>query len=137
MAETGILRPDARVELLDGRTIDPEFRSSAAKGRKEHQEAEVELTGTETFSTRPRFLPEAWLCVLCALSRQIHFGVRVDKSPIGPLHGGLVKRLSRHFNLEAKGRWGVSTQNPLHPGDQAKPQAFPDASVDVTELLAR
>ena len=81
MAETGVLRPDARVELLDGRII--------------------------------------------------------DKSPIGPLHGGLVKRLSRHFNLKAKGRWGVSTQNPLHPGDQAKPQAFPDASVDVTELLAR
>jgi Uma2 family endonuclease len=66
MAETGVLRPDARVELLDGQII--------------------------------------------------------DMSPIGPFHGGLVKRLSRIFNLTAKGRWLVSTQDPLRLDDHSEPE---------------
>lgn len=66
MAETGVLRPDARVELLDGRII--------------------------------------------------------DMSPIGPFHGGLVKRLSRMFNLKAKGRWTVSTQDPLCLDEFSEPE---------------
>lgn len=66
MAETGVLRPDARVELLDGKII--------------------------------------------------------DMSPIGPFHGGLVTRLIRVFNLEAKGRWIVSSQNPIRLDDQSEPQ---------------
>jgi len=66
MAETGILRPDARVELLDGKIN--------------------------------------------------------DMSPIGPFHSGLVKRLSRIFNLQAKGRWTVATQDPLHLDDHSEPQ---------------
>lgn len=66
MAETGVLRPDARVELLDGKLI--------------------------------------------------------DMSPIGPFHGGLVKRLSRLFNLKAKGRWIVSTQDPVRLDDLSEPE---------------
>ena len=66
MAETGVLRPNARVELLNG-----------------------EIT---------------------------------DMSPIGPFHGGLVKRLSRIFNLKAKGRWIISTQDPLHLDDHSEPE---------------
>jgi Uma2 family endonuclease len=66
MAETGFFRPDARVELLDGRII--------------------------------------------------------DISPIGPFHGGLVKRLSRIFNLKAKGRWIVSTQDPVRLDDHSEPE---------------
>jgi Uma2 family endonuclease len=66
MAETGVLRPDAQVELLDGRII--------------------------------------------------------DMSPIGPFHGGLVKRLSRLFNLKANGRWIVSTQDPLRLDDHSEPE---------------
>lgn len=66
MAETGVLRPDARVELLDGKII--------------------------------------------------------DMSPIGPFHGGLVKRLSRLFNLKAKGRWLVSTQDPVRLDDHSEPE---------------
>jgi Uma2 family endonuclease len=66
MAETGVLRPDARVELLNGEII--------------------------------------------------------DMSPIGPFHGGLVKRLSRIFNLKAKGRWIVSTQDPLRLDDHSEPE---------------
>jgi Uma2 family endonuclease len=66
MAETGVLRPDARVELLDGKII--------------------------------------------------------DMSPIGPFHGGLVKRLSRIFNLAAKGRWIVSIQDPVRLNDHSEPE---------------
>ena len=66
MAETGVLRPGSRVELLEGKIN--------------------------------------------------------DMSPIGPFHGGIVKRLSRIFNSKAKGRWVVSTQDPLRLDDFSEPQ---------------
>jgi len=66
MAETGVLKPDARVELISGEII--------------------------------------------------------DVSPIGPFHGGLVKRLSRLFNLQATGRWMVSTQDPVRLDDHSEPE---------------
>ena len=66
LAETGILAPDARVELIDG---------------------------------------------------AIH-----DMSPIGPFHGGIVTRLTRIFNLKAKGRWIVSPQNPVGLDRRSEPQ---------------
>jgi Uma2 family endonuclease len=46
----------------------------------------------------------------------------IDMSPIGPFHGGLVKRLSRNFHLQANGRWIVSTQDPVHLDDQSEPE---------------
>ena len=49
-------------------------------------------------------------------------GEIIDTSPIGPFHGGLVTRLSRLFNLQAKGRWTVSTQNPLRLDDHSEPE---------------
>src|SRR5439155_13081776 len=66
MAETGLLRHDARVELLDGQII--------------------------------------------------------DKSPIGPLHGGLTKRLNQFFTQNAKGRWLVAVQDPLHMDEHSEPE---------------
>ena len=66
MAEIGVLRPDARVELLDGQVI--------------------------------------------------------DMSPIGPLHGGVVKRLNQHFTRLSKGRWMVAVQDPVHLNDYSEPQ---------------
>ncbi len=66
MGDSGVLPPEARSELLDGRVI--------------------------------------------------------DMSPIGPFHGGVVNRLSRLLNLEARGRWIVSTQNPLHLDDYSELQ---------------
>jgi Uma2 family endonuclease len=66
MAETGVLDPDARVELLDGQII--------------------------------------------------------DMSPIGPFHGGVVKRLNRLFTRMAKGRWIVAVQDPTHVDDYSEPQ---------------
>jgi Uma2 family endonuclease len=66
MAETGVLPPHARVELLDGKIL--------------------------------------------------------DMSPIGPIHGGIVKRLSRFLNLGAKGRWIVSTQEPVQLDEHSEPE---------------
>jgi len=66
MAEIGVLRPDARVELLDGQII--------------------------------------------------------DMSPIGPLHGGVVKRLIQHFTRLSKGRWMVAAQDPVQLNDYSEPQ---------------
>lgn len=48
---------------------------------------------------------------------QIH-----DMSPIGPLHSGVTNRLNRFFNLQAKGRWIVSTQNPVGLDNFSEPQ---------------
>ena len=66
MAETGVLEPDARVELLNGQII--------------------------------------------------------DMSPIGPFHGGVVKRLNRTFSNLSRGRWLVSTQDPTGLDDYSEPQ---------------
>jgi len=66
MAKTGVLPPDARVELLDGEII--------------------------------------------------------DRSPIGPPHGGVTKRLIHHFTQLAKGRWLVSVQDPLQLDEHSEPE---------------
>src|SRR5438270_396088 len=66
MAETGVLKPDARVELLNGEII--------------------------------------------------------DMSPIGPSHGGVVKRLIDLFTQASKGRWCVCVQDPVHLDDRSEPE---------------
>jgi Uma2 family endonuclease len=66
MAETGVLHPNARVELLDGEII--------------------------------------------------------DKSAVGPFHGGAVNRLTRLFTLLSKNRWLLSSQNPLRLNDHSEPE---------------
>jgi Uma2 family endonuclease len=66
MAETGVLRPDARVELLDGKII--------------------------------------------------------DMSPIGPFHGGVVKRLNDLFTRSAQDRWLVAVQDPVRLDDHSEPE---------------
>ena len=66
MGQTGVIKPDARVELLDGEII--------------------------------------------------------DMSPIGPFHGGVVNRLNSVLNQNAKGRYLVAVQNPLHLDDYSEPQ---------------
>ena len=66
LAETGVLRPDARLELLEGRII--------------------------------------------------------ERSLIGPPHGGVVNRLSRILHQLAPGHWLVTVQNPLRLGDYSEPE---------------
>ena len=45
-----------------------------------------------------------------------------DMSPIGPLHSGITNRLTRLFTLRAKGRWLVSSQNPVGLDNHSEPQ---------------
>lgn len=45
-----------------------------------------------------------------------------DMSPIGPLHGGVTKRLNRLFSLRAKGRWIVSVQDALGLDKYSEPE---------------
>lgn len=66
MAETGVLRPDARVELLNGEII--------------------------------------------------------DRSPIGPFHGGVTNYLIEIFTAASKGRWLTTVQNPVRLDDHSEPQ---------------
>jgi len=71
MAETGIIRAEAKVELLDGEII--------------------------------------------------------DRSPIGPFHGGVTKWLAEFLVRNAKGRWIVGIQDPIRLDDYSEPQ--PDVSL--------
>ena len=66
MAETGLIKPDARVELLDGQII--------------------------------------------------------DMMPIGPFHGGAVKRLNRLFAKAAKDRFLIAVQDPVRLNDHSEPE---------------
>jgi len=66
MAETGVLKPDARVELLNGEII--------------------------------------------------------DMSPIGPFHGGVVKRLNNFFTRASQDRWLVVVQDPVRLDDHSEPE---------------
>jgi Uma2 family endonuclease len=66
MAETGVLQPDARVELLNGEII--------------------------------------------------------DRSPIGPFHGGVTNYLIEIFTAASKSRWMTSVQNPVRLDDHSEPQ---------------
>ncbi len=170
MAETGVLRPDARVELLDGRIIDmspigpfhgsitkyliAQFTAAAKKRwitavqdpvrlddhsepqpdlmllkpvadfyRKRHPQPEdvfllVEVSDTTLTTDREDKIPayghagigEVWIVNLADLT------VEVYREP--------------HFT-------GYGSKTIRRAGDQVSPQAFPDAVVDVGELLKR
>jgi Uma2 family endonuclease len=104
MAEIGVLQEDASVELLNGKIID---RSDAALHR---------------FSVRD-YYRMAEMGVLRPDSRvELLDGKIIDMSPIGPLHGGVVKRLNRFFHRYSKDRWLIAVQDPLHLEDHSEPQ---------------
>lgn len=49
-------------------------------------------------------------------------GVIVNMMPIGPFHGGSVKRLNRIFERLGRDRWVTSVQDPVHIGEHDEPQ---------------
>ncbi len=49
-------------------------------------------------------------------------GVIVNMMPIGPFHGGSVKRLNHEFEKINGGRWITSTQDPIRIGEHDEPQ---------------
>ena len=134
MAETGVLRPDAHVELLNGEIIDmspigpfhggvttylTEFFAAASKGRwqtriqnpvrlDEHSEPQPDIVLVKPvpdFYRRRHPQPE-----------DVFLLIEVYREP--------------HFT-------GYGSKTILRAGDTIAPLAFPDAAVDVAELLKR
>lgn len=170
MAEVGVLQPDARVELLDGRIFDKSTISPLHGGL-------VKRLG-RLFN---RVANGRWLVsTQNPLSLDDHSEPEPDVMLLKPAADDYIRRhpqpedvfllievsdstldYEREEKLPAYGRAGVSevwivnpqdevievyrephftgyaSKQVLHFGDEAKPQAFPDASVNVAELLAR
>jgi len=168
MAEAGVLRPDARVELLDGRIIDmspigpfhgevtthlTEIFAAASKGRwrtrvqnsvrlDEHSEPQPDLVLAkpiaETYRKRHPQPEEVFLLVEVADS-----SLETDQADKLPAYGRagipevwIVNLKEETIEVYREPNFtGYGTKAVLHPGAQAAPQAFPDALVNVTELL--
>jgi len=104
MAEIGVLQKDASVELLNGKILD---RSDATLHR---------------FSVRDYYRLAEKGVLRPGARLELLDGRITDKSPIGPLHGGVVKRLNRLFHRASQGRWLLAVQDPVHLEDHSEPQ---------------
>ena len=170
MAETGVLRPDARVELLDGEIIDMSpigpFHGGVvarltrlftlfSKNRwllspqnplrlNDYSEPEPDgmllKPSPDDYTSRHPQPEDVFLLVEVSDS-----SLAIDVEKKLPLYGRegvaevwivnleeAVVEIHRepHFN-------GYASKTVLRAGDQARPLAFPDAVVDVAELLKR
>ena len=168
MAETGVLKPDARVELLDGRIIDRspigpfhgdvtdylnEILVAASRGRwrtrvqnslrlDDQSEPQPDLVLAKPISYRKRHPRPEEVYLLIEISDTSLATDQEDKLPAYGRAGvpevwivnlnELTVEIYRepHFT-------GYASKTVLRPGDQAAPLAFPDAVVDVGELLKR
>ena len=170
MAETGVLRPDARVELLDGRIIDMspigpfhggvtnylvETFTAASRGRwrtsvqnplhlDEHSEPQPDLMLLKPAADyyRNRHPLPADVFLLVEVSDTTLELDREEKLPaygragvaevwiVDLNHAAIEVYRQPHFT-------GYASKTVLRTGEQAKPLAFPDAVVDVAELLKR
>ncbi len=166
MAETGVLQPDAHVELLDGRIIDMspigpfhgdvtdylnEILVVASKGRwrtrvqnslrlDDHSEPQPDLVLAKPMSYRKRHPGPEEVYLLIEVADTSLETDREDKLPAYGRAGvpevwivnlnELAVEIYRepHFT-------GYGSKTVLRTGDQVDPQAFPDAVVDVGELL--
>jgi Uma2 family endonuclease len=170
MAETGVLRPDARVELLDGQIIDmspigpyhggvtnflSQFFFAAAKGRwtttvqnplrlDDHSEPEPDvmlLKPSPDFYRKRHPLPED-VFLLVEISDSSLARDQEEKLP-AYARAGIAEVWIVDLNEQTIEVYrqpnctGYGAKTILREGDQASPQAFPDAKVDVAELLKR
>jgi len=104
MAEIGVLQEDASVELLDGSVFD---RSDGTLHR---------------FSVKDYYRMAESGVIPPGARVELLDGKVIDMSPIGPLHGGLVKGLIRVFTRFPQGRWLLAAQDPVHLEDHSEPQ---------------
>ena len=168
MAETGVLKPDARVELLNGEIIDMspigpfhgsitkhlnQLFSAASRGRwitqvhdpvrlDEHSEPQPDLALLKPSPDffRKRHPQPADVFLLIEISDTT---LDLDQHEKIPAYGragiaevwivnlaDLTIEIYREPNFT-----GYGSKTILRPGDKAIPQAFPDVSVEVAELL--
>ncbi len=170
MAETGVLRPDTRVELLDGKIIDMspigpfhggvakflnKVFTSAARGRwvasvqdplslGEHSEPQPDimlLKPAKDFYRRRHPQP-ADVFLLVEISDSTLETDQADKLPAYGRAGipevWIVNLNELTVEVYREPQFnGYGSKTILQTGDQACPLAFPDAAVDVAELLQR
>lgn len=170
MAETGVLKPDARVELLDGRIIDMspigpfhggvtnyliEVFTAASKGRwktsvqnpvhlDDHSEPQPDLILLKPVADfyRKRHPHPADVFLLVEVSDTTLTTDREDKIPAYG-HAGIgevwiINLADLTIEVYREPHFtGYGSKTILRAGDKASPQAFPDAMVDIGELLKR
>jgi Uma2 family endonuclease len=170
MAETGVLRPDARVELLDGRIIDMSpigpfhgglvnrlirLFGKLSNGRwmmsaqnplrlDDHSEPEPDFmllkpSPDDYTSRHPE--PEDVFLLIEVAEASLDFD-RKEKLPAygraGIAEVWIVNLRNQTVEVYREPHFtGYGSKTILHTGDQAVPQAFPDAAVNVAELLKR
>ena len=170
MAETGVLRPDARVELLDGRIIDRspigpfhsgvtnflnEVFTAASRGRwltsvqnplhlDEHSEPQPDLMllkpAADCYRNRHPLPTDVYLLVEVSDTT-----LELDREEKLPAYGraGIPEVWIVDLNQPAIEVYrephftGYASKTVLRAGDKARPLAFPDAVVEVAELLKR
>jgi Uma2 family endonuclease len=170
MAEVGVLRPDARVELLNGEIIDMspigpfhggvtkylnQLFTAAARGRwitqvqdplhlDDFSEPEPDLAllkpSVDYYRRRHPQPDDVYLLVEVSDTT-----LGLDQDEKLPAYGRagiaevwIVNLVDQTIEVYREPHFtGYGSKTSLRAGDQAKPQAFPDVTVDVAELLKR
>jgi Uma2 family endonuclease len=128
MKEFGILKPDARVELLEGLIIDSTDRIADEGGTILPRESKAMDAVPDSWIPFHRFTVEEYYRMaeigLFAAGARVELieGEIIDMAPIGPRHCGIVDWLARQFQAKLSERSIVRTQGVVRLSTFAEPQ---------------